>query len=202
MDDNLFMISKTETENVIKKFFPDETIQESKIVEITAMTEKIKGFPIAGFRLFKPFKNQVRLVWTDNYIFIDSRYIPPVWQILFSYLLTIVILIAYFTLIFKGNVIGIIFSVPSIILLAIIIIFILQNIYSLVIYFTGMHINIYRKTWIKEISDQNTIKLDIQVPKYERQTIMNYYLKNTVLDFLGVTITSAPINISLTCKAI
>lgn len=180
-------------ESVIAKYFPQEKIVNSYSAALKSEVNRVFNVPLSYFK--DPNINLyqgLRLAETDNYWFIDMRYkMRPTNRI-----------VAFITIFFFFILFGKQFLVSDEWFLAgIFALFVAYLFIHLYFLYHGLLVNIYKKDWIQVKKENNILDLDITLPKYSKDSVWKLKYGNKLLDFLGLTISSAEIKISYSFEA-
>lgn len=127
----------------------------------------------------------IKIVETDNYWFVDSRYnIRPINIIIYP--ISIGFLLIFFGNLFLGMPIWFI-GLATIPILYQLIYFIFWN--------NGLLTHVYKKEWVEVTRDSNKLTLDVNLPKYSKDFLWKLKYGNKLLDFIGITVSSGEVNI-------
>lgn len=171
-------------EQVIKKYFPNESITHSYIGNLNKEVEKVQGIPFSAFSsLGVPLYSDIHIDETNNYWFVDLRY-KVKW---FNRLISLLSILVFLFFVSQLSL-----NIPPAFLVLIVFIFITYSVVDLLFMYNGLFIHAYPKNWItSEISD-NKLKLLVNMPKYSKDSVWKLKYGNKILDFIGITVSSAP----------
>ena len=174
---------------LISKYFPEEKISRSIKAELVKEKQSIFGIPMSYFKSVKPVVYpQIEIIETANYWFLDLRYRTTIWERLL-YLISLGIIIGFF-----GKVA---LTIPWLVLASVAFVFIGYTVVSYyLIIIKGLGTKVYKKEWVVVNENSQTIDMNVKLPKYSRDEIIKYKLGSKLFDFLGITISSAALDIN------
>lgn len=171
------------TLEVIKKYFPEEKIQQEIQVAPLSTSTKLYPFPLSKGVFFAP-QGTSKIVETTHFWFIDLREskksLPS--QILGLFYITVFISVSFFATNFD---LAITLPILSLFIGST---FIYQFYNS-----DGYSIEIYKKQWAKKTQEHGLIKIHFSIPKYSHTTIFSIVTDSKWVNWSGMTINTLPL---------
>src|SRR5258708_28494324 len=144
--------------------------------------------------LFRSTYPKVEIIKTNNYYFLDLRYKPKIWERLLVFL-QVILFIFIFRRAFQNIPVEILLIGGGLFFLA-------AFIYGYFYVDKGYGIKVYKKEWISKDESNGELKLEVNIPKYSKDSVLDYVFKSKIIDFLGITKNSPALSINYKFKLV
>ncbi|OGY14928.1 MAG: hypothetical protein A3I52_02645 [Candidatus Blackburnbacteria bacterium RIFCSPLOWO2_02_FULL_40_10] len=179
-------------EELANKYFPGEKLLNKYSLQLLTETRKVFGIPLLHRRSTFGWAKGLTLIESDKHLFLDTRFQISPWHILWC-LIPAVVFWFFLRDFLLANLIGVVtIYIPLSLITS-----------GASMYFwrvKGFDTEVYKKEWASLSTQEDILSLSIKVPKYSRISLLHHLLKSKFFDFLGVTITSADLDIDYKFK--